>query len=203
MNLKRIALTGKKEKRTMLIKVTDGSMPVSKEHMVHTVNKQEQNKDKYIINDPKLKSRKRKIIETFILSIVNVLLLGMGIICTIVLWAGTSWYMYLHLCTPENIKKTTISMLVFFGVLGSIVFLVLFLWQQYNYRTYGKLNRRKSPRPVTAQDLATAYQTSSAAIGLASQMRSVSLIKDGGNIVLVDKANNIVTVKPPRPIDFP
>jgi|GEM_PF-949222 len=172
------------------------------EHMVVTDNNKEQNSDKYIVNDPKIKSRKRTIIETFLLSIVNILLLAVSIICMVVLWSGTTWYIYLHLFTPENIMKATINMFLFFGVWGLIVFLVLILWQQYNYRTYGKLNRRKFPRPVSVQDLATVYQTSSAAIMVASQMRRVSLIKDGGNVVLFDEANNRVTVKPPRPIDF-
>ena len=34
-----------------------------------------------------------------------------------------------------------------------VVFLILRLWGYYNYARFGKLNRRKSPAPATADDL--------------------------------------------------
>lgn len=38
-------------------------------------------------------------------------------------------------------------------ILFTVIFLLLYLWNYYNKRKYGKLNRRKYPKPTTKNDL--------------------------------------------------
>lgn len=106
-----------------------------------------------IIDNPSLKGFLRNIGEWT----VTVFMWGLWVyfflpILNIVLWFMGVRYFYSEVIAPRAYSEL-LSLLGHVGWIVVVVFLVLRLWGYYNYRRFGKLNRRKFPAPTTAEDI--------------------------------------------------
>lgn len=84
----------------------------------------------------------------------KILIAAIRFIATVLLWVAAAAYLYVFLLRDPQAKARTISMSVFLACVALLLWIVMFLWRQYNLYRFGKLDRRKSVSPVTTLEMA-------------------------------------------------
>ena len=85
--------------------------------------------------------------------ILGVLIKIIRLILTCAAWIVSVTYLVMTLYEDSFIRSYSFLTLVRLVVIGLIIFAVIFTWQKYNYHKFGKLDRRKFPQPVTADNM--------------------------------------------------
>lgn len=134
-------------------------------------------KDKTIIAPEQL-TAKRRGAETASKVIFNVILIIFAIVATIALWGFSGIYLYEHLFSPDYLQKTA-EMLLFLSIFALCVFIVMLLWQQYNYRVFGKRKRRAFPEAIADEQLAGMHNTAVESVQVLKNAKIVWLKREG------------------------
>ena len=127
---------------------------------------------------PEQMSMKRRGVENTSKVILNVILIIFSIVATIALWGFSGFYLYEQLFTPEYLEKTA-EMLLFLTLFALCVFIVMLLWQQYNYRVFGKRARRAFPSAIPDEYLAGMNSTEVESIEILKSAKIVWLKREG------------------------
>ncbi|MFQ5585725.1 MAG: poly-beta-1,6-N-acetyl-D-glucosamine biosynthesis protein PgaD [Thermodesulfobacteriota bacterium] len=137
-----------------------------------------------IIDKPGLKSTVRKLSEMSVTSFIWLLWLYLFLpIVNILLWiVGVSTFY------QELIVKT--GYLHFLGLLNKmgltvlVVFIIMRAWGYYNYRRFGKRNKRKSVPNVTPEELSEIFGLTPEEIVALRTRQEISFSVNKGRIVL-------------------
>ncbi len=133
--------------------------------------------DNKIINESNQLKPARRTWEITVKVLFSAILTIFAVLLTIALWGFSGIYLYERLFTPEYMQKTT-EMFVFLVIVAFAAFVIMFLWQQYNLRMFGKKDRRAFPAPVPDEHLATMYNTTMEEIHILRSAKIVSLDPD-------------------------
>ncbi len=115
-------------------------------------------KKEKIIKAPERLSPARRHGETTLKILFNLLLTVFAVVSTVALWGASGVHLYEMLFSPEYLQKT-IDILIFLSIISFVAFVMMFGWQQYNFRVFGKKERRAFPSAIPDERLAGMYNT--------------------------------------------
>ena len=141
-----------------------------------------------IIDDAQLVKTDQKIAEKTVVGLGLALLSFFLVLLTVIIWFFAGRYFYNHLLVPAYVGDldTTIEMIVFLVLVSVVVFLVLFLWAQYNRRVFGRLTRRRFPQPVTADELAEKFHFPVDQVAFLQSLQCATLHMEGNTPVIYE-----------------
>lgn len=137
--------------------------------------------DSVIIDDARLVKVSQKMAETSVVGLGLGILSFFLVLLTIAIWFFAGRYFYNHLLVPAYLGDFDATFQLLFDLVkfGLIVFLIFFLWAQYNLRVFGRLTRRKFGPPVTAKELGDKFNVSEELVPLLQVMRCATLHMEG------------------------
>lgn len=98
------------------------------------------------------------------------------IVLSILLWKFNLSNFYSKLLIFPNVKSTITTFIITAGI-SILAFIVMLLWGRYNYKKYAYLNRRKFPKDVTSQEIASYFDLQVEAIEKMQNDRIIDLEK--------------------------
>gem|GEM_PF-1333599 len=107
--------------------------------------------------------------------VLEVLIKIIRLVLTCATWVVSITYMVMTINEDSFIRSYSFLTLVRLVVIGLIVFAVIFTWQKYNYHKFGKLDRRKFPQPVTADNMGEIFAVSGETVEEFRSSTSLSL----------------------------
>ena len=106
-----------------------------------------------IIDVSKKKRKIRKYVERAFTFLGWAVLLVLALrVLTVLAWGITASFFYKELFVPP-LYWVTLKVLFIVLLLGMLIFFASYLWATYNYRKFGKKNRRQQNKSYSLQDL--------------------------------------------------
>jgi poly-beta-1,6-N-acetyl-D-glucosamine biosynthesis protein PgaD len=126
--------------------------------------------------------KKVKVFELLFTSFSWVILIGFfgQVILSILIWVFNLSNIYVELILLGNIEDS-ISIMLTTIIISLCSFIMMYVWGRYNYKKYGKLQRRTFPKDVTAEDLSEYFLLSKEEV---ERFQSDKIIKLEDNIIL-------------------
>lgn len=97
------------------------------------------------------------------------------VIITALLWVATAMYFYILLFSDYAMRKRTLLLLMFLVIVVLVVTLSIMIWRAYNFRRFGKRDRRKSASPVTIEEIGSLFGLSNISVEALRTSSSLTL----------------------------
>ena len=150
-----------------------------------------------IINEPNQMHPAKSACEGTVKVVFSMILTIFVVLLTLALWGFSGVYLYEHLFSPGYLQKTA-EMFLFLLLIAFLAFKMMFLWQQYNFRVFGKKERRAFPPPVPEEQLEGMYSVAREDIALLRKAKMVWMELDNeehsaeGPRRLTDDSKNVI-----------
>lgn len=200
------ALT-KKLGTTATWKSPDRGIQSAETEAAATVSGELQQGPDIIINVPKLVPLKQKVTEGIITTLGSILLSIFLILLTLAIWFYIGNYFYNNLLVPAYTGDMSLTIEVLFrlSLLGLAVFILLFLWAEYNRRTYAHLTRRRFAPPSNLDVVAAFFNTTTEKVIMMQNFKVASLERFDHSLLvyecrissLIPSDENPDDIKPP------
>jgi len=98
----------------------------------------------------------RKILEASIKAV--------RLLLTCVAWIVSATHLVMMLYQDPYIRAYSFLTFTRLIIIGLMIILLIVTWQKYNYHRFGKLDRRKFPQPVTADNMGEIFAVAGEAV---------------------------------------